>query len=248
MSLRITTPTSFADNNIGWKAPVSAQPVFASFFNSSLKNVAPGGAQMTALSGAQLPQLNAGTSGSVLPSATIQTGTYCANLNVPQTPQMTIMALINAPTPAQQEPLVATYGQNGARNLAWGPTNGSVPVIHAFVETAGGANLFADLTDGNFGRWMLVCLTLDVSTTTGVVVNADLTNGLSNSTSQAITADTGSGPSLTLASYGLTGFGTANDPKQIAFLGIWDSVLSSADQQAMRAFLQNYAAQYGQTC
>jgi hypothetical protein len=248
MSLRITTPTSFADNNIGWKAPVSAQPVFASFFNGTLANLAPGGTAMTALSGAKLPQLVAGVAGTTLLSATIQTGTYCANLNVPQTPQMTIMALINAPAPTQQEPLVATYGQNGARSLAWAPSKSSVTEIHAFVETASGTSLFADLNDGNFGSWMLGCLTLDVSTTTGAIVNADLTNGLSNSTSQAITADTGSGPSLTLASYGLTGFGSDTYASQIAFLGIWDSVLSSADQQAMRAFLQNYAAQYGQTC
>jgi len=248
MSLRITTPTSFADNNIGWKAPVSAQPVFASFFNSSLKNVAPGGAQMTALSGAQLPQLNAGTSGSVLPSATIQAGTYCANLNVPQTPQMTIMALINAPAPTQQEPLIATYGQNGARALAWAPTKNPGTQMHAFVETAAGTSLFADLDDSNFGSWMLGCLTLDVSTTTGAVVNADLTNGLSTNTSQAITADTGSGPSLVLGNYGLTPTSPDTYATQIAFLGIWNSVLSSADQQAMRAFLQNYAAQYGQTC
>ncbi|GAN55281.1 hypothetical protein [Tanticharoenia sakaeratensis] len=248
MSLRITTPTSFADNNIGWKAPVSAQPAFASFFNGTLANLAPGGTAMTALTGAKLPQLNAGTLGSVLPSATIQTGTYCANLNVPQTSQMTIMALINAPAPTQQEPLVATYGQDGARTLAWAPTKNPGTQMHAFVETAASNSLFADLNDGNFGNWMLACLTLDVSTTTGVVINADLTNGLSTDTSQAITADTGSGPSLVLGNYGLTPTSPDTYATQIAFLGIWDSVLASADQQTMRAFLQNYTAQYGQTC
>ncbi|MBF0851075.1 hypothetical protein HKD27_09100 [Gluconobacter sp. R75690] len=251
MSLRITTPASFAGNNIGWRAPTSQQPEFAAFFNASISNLVPGSIQPTTIPGLAAPQLTDGMAGSQLPYVTTQGGSYGIDTGLSQTPDFTIILLANVPNPAttsEQSVLVSSYGRGSDSSMqlcTW--TSG---VFHAYCTSSNTGDVIANLQDsGAWGSWRLLSMTVSTSGTTQTITISDLTGG--NTATDSVTK------SANTTDSGVT-YWIGNDPTcsttqnagavKMAFLGIWDSVLSSDDQNAVRALLQKYATQYGQTC